>query len=1096
MRKRGQVTLFAILGIVLLLVIAFILSLQRVAVQDRLDREAQATISDFIQANALQDYVSSCLDKVTSQGVYLLGQQGGVIYESQGGLTPDKTNISRGTFFLKGIQYYPYEYLTVQNGALIPVHENISYAIRPYVNCPSFSPPVPINLSLEATGDYPVRNTFFSDYTSRYENYYFSYPPGCTLIDTKTSWSGFLGLNNLPPLCAYNGPNVHGGICNVLFGFDSPEQNNSMERQLATYIEHVLPVCVNFSIYEDILGSNITIIDAPNVSIYFQKPRGLLVQVAYPFEVHIEGKQPIIKQVNFKKKLPINLNQLFNFMYIFIKNAVRDPYFSLHTDWNNSTKNPFYTPNYNVRITQPNIPCEGSNFACMDDVLTVTDQSSLLFGKPLTFQFAVRERKPVLDYLHNPNQFAIINNHQIDYQYQVNDVVPLKITAVDPDDDAINITIKGWKQDYDDYFNRSNCTAHEQSCNLSNHWKYIQQKPLPADESTWSDSLLFQSPTYIATHNTTDEDVGLHNVTVIVEDEHGLKDFQIVRLLIFDLPKAVLELKNMYADISNHFASVEDPFVLNGSKSTASTLAQGDLTDYIFTDITEPFTYSPPHANSVLYLPIHLGTTIQNITSEWFNQSRLSPDISKEHNISLVVKQGTIAVSLPTSQIITVAQCLPHGYKGYSSPSSSFSKEDFATLPYPFFIGSNPHNASHVCCQPTHLFSNSPPNPQLEGGTYASASTSCFATTFNTTYPYHPYPLLSLAQIAENNGITHPLLKESYNNLYGNSYEQDVYGNIPFAHDATMISFDDERLNDIFTVSFEQFCSGNRGNVCGGEVQTIWQRTNCADFGQALHQFARCQGPSPISFNTEQNNLACENYTGASYERRLSTSFSGTQQDLVQAFNSYYSSDTLASIQQGFCAGPQQAQFNAGGNLVLTGGDFSCMAKCDEGTCAYTNLQDCSCNKSNVCDALTAQSFKLGNALLPAKCVDSDGSSVACLNDCTVAPIMSAPACTCRGGTPMISHTTNICCEAGVNLVMSDKACIDGVVLQQNNATSSAYGNALFCNGEIYICILDTTLADAPALPSHFHYATQTQNRKPCGDTGKTCLNMYGGQWY
>jgi hypothetical protein len=1052
MQKRGQVTIFVIVGILLLFTIIIITWLVRIAEQDRLDAQAQEAVDAFIQTTALNHYITSCLDKVASEGLHVLTTQGGVIYDYQGGLTSTQTDA--GNLFEVGYQYYPYRQIFFENGQLVSYTYNISYAIRPYVDCPSFVY-LPTNLTDEATSYYPVAKTFFSDYTGRFNSYFFANPPGCGLLSRQTTWSGFLGKNNLPSLCSYDGVNLGKGVCHSRFGFDTVAEQNAMERQLERYIQTQLPTCVNISMYELYSGSNVTIIDAPNITLLFQKPRGVLVQAEYPFLVSIQGKEPILKQALFQKTLPVAMNNFFNYVFMYIKQAVSDPFFSITADWHNITKNSFYLPYYDVRIHHSTYECNDSTISyCTDKVLTVTDTSSELLGKPLTFQFAIAQRKPVLNYLHDSSQSAVINSKQINYQYQINDTISLPVTPMDPDGDAIEVNVSGWKETFDDYLDVVACNTEPGGCTLENHWAHMRKKPLLADAIRWTESGIFLTPSYRMEYKTNDTDLGLHNVTIIVTDEYGLQDFQIVRILVFDLPKAVLNAYNLFTDINDSFASVEDPYVLDGSASSPSILAGGTLTDYQFEDLTEDVLHVIQE--STLQLPVPEGITIANITHVWFNRSRLSSSMpAEEHEITLIVKQGDIATSNPDTELITVTQCLPHGYTGYDTPSATFSRDDFESLPYPYSSSPDSYAASHVCCEPSLLFSSSAANPpQLKGGTYAPTSVACYEDTFRTTYPFFSYSLLNKAVVDTSDGLVLPATKENYETIFGtNAYRAHAYGGQTFYHTPDAINFKtNNQLNDIWQVSYRQSCSGQRGNICGGKLSNTWFRTNCPDTFSAPNQFARCHGPNFVGFNIQDTLLTCTSYTGTTFEQQVYDSIS-SESGLQERFEEVYSPEEFTAIMAGHCAGPTLANLQPTGymTVAVSVGAFSCMGTCDGGDCGFTDLTLCSCDKDTVCDAFTADDFiAVDGTVLAHRCLGSGEQAVACTRSCLPSPSTTEASCECRGGT----YFGGNCCEFGSEAVFigPDQGCFQGAVFDPDTIQSTSQGSTLFCGGQFYVC--------------------------------------------
>lgn len=75
--KRAQVTIFIIIGVLLLAAIAFIIFLStRTAIEEVRRPELARVPQEFVP---VQDYVSSCIKQVATEGIKLLGEQGGYI---------------------------------------------------------------------------------------------------------------------------------------------------------------------------------------------------------------------------------------------------------------------------------------------------------------------------------------------------------------------------------------------------------------------------------------------------------------------------------------------------------------------------------------------------------------------------------------------------------------------------------------------------------------------------------------------------------------------------------------------------------------------------------------------------------------------------------------------------------------------------------------------------------------------------------------------------------------------------------------------------------------------------------------------------------
>src|SRR5574341_43757 len=87
---KAQITIFIIIG--LLVVIAFGITLYAASkMGTRFEtRETQQRVEQ-LGIQPIQDYVTTCLSLAVTDALGLIGKQGGVIYKSQGGTTPDPT---------------------------------------------------------------------------------------------------------------------------------------------------------------------------------------------------------------------------------------------------------------------------------------------------------------------------------------------------------------------------------------------------------------------------------------------------------------------------------------------------------------------------------------------------------------------------------------------------------------------------------------------------------------------------------------------------------------------------------------------------------------------------------------------------------------------------------------------------------------------------------------------------------------------------------------------------------------------------------------------------------------------------------------------
>ncbi|MBU1111917.1 MAG: hypothetical protein ABIG93_04225 [archaeon] len=83
MNSKGQVTVFIIVGIIILLVAAIILYITSITITEEIETEGRQFVETVPQEFvAIQEYTEACLDSVAEQGIIVLGQQGGYLYPS------------------------------------------------------------------------------------------------------------------------------------------------------------------------------------------------------------------------------------------------------------------------------------------------------------------------------------------------------------------------------------------------------------------------------------------------------------------------------------------------------------------------------------------------------------------------------------------------------------------------------------------------------------------------------------------------------------------------------------------------------------------------------------------------------------------------------------------------------------------------------------------------------------------------------------------------------------------------------------------------------------------------------------------------------
>lgn len=83
--KKGQITIFIILGILLLFAFIMVYQITTALNKSKLDTEKQKVLNKLLQPAALNIYINDCLEDNLKDGLKLLGQQGGKFWSDQPG---------------------------------------------------------------------------------------------------------------------------------------------------------------------------------------------------------------------------------------------------------------------------------------------------------------------------------------------------------------------------------------------------------------------------------------------------------------------------------------------------------------------------------------------------------------------------------------------------------------------------------------------------------------------------------------------------------------------------------------------------------------------------------------------------------------------------------------------------------------------------------------------------------------------------------------------------------------------------------------------------------------------------------------------------
>jgi hypothetical protein len=335
MKKQAQLTLMILTGIVILFAVFTVIWLGSKTAVKRTAPEAEQQRLRQIAVQPVREYVQNCLDVTTSAALELFGKQGGVLYQSQGGLTEDVQHADIGR------THIVYDNL------------NVSYVIhRPTEDIGTVffaNPPL-----------YPFR-TFPYLFKDNDEH-------ARSIIATQTT--GYFGKLRFPPL--------------------HKPGKESVQEQLETYIANNLPLCTDWQTFKNTHGLDVST-GTPAVGVMIAEnlaqaaTEGLFAVLAN-WTVTIADKTTggETTLTEFSLSYPVHLAQF----YLFVQSVVIN-------DISNASYDPRNASAESTRVVvveNAHLNADGSG----DDVIIVQDAQSVLRGRPLEFRALRKNRYPAL----------------------------------------------------------------------------------------------------------------------------------------------------------------------------------------------------------------------------------------------------------------------------------------------------------------------------------------------------------------------------------------------------------------------------------------------------------------------------------------------------------------------------------------------------------------------------------------------------------------------------------------------------------------------------------------------------------------------------
>lgn len=613
-------------------------------------QSVKATDSPLSKA-ALSYFVQACVEHATKQGLDVLSLQGGRIFSYQN----------------NSILFGEHPALSFLLSSPVSRWVNVSYNIIPLV--PALLPP-----------QYPCNNAI--PFATNQYTY-------CGFLNDPKKFSHLsqvkVGLSNMLPLCKTK---KDCDFEDVIVGQKTISLAGpfSLQEQLEVYVRNETEKCVSleqlegfgqtFAATKGNLSVNVSVQDT-SISIF----------VYFPFNVSVQGKEPVLEFVTFQASIPVRLKQL----YLFARYAIEADNTNLSYKPQDDLKSKYLKPGFVVETVQ------ASN---TDYLLRFKDTNPSYFvkGVPFFFQIAVKNRPPALEYIPLSNPFLNVPFDPT-FAYDIvafeGEQIDIWPKAYDPDDPQTpQISFKGWKEDEDAVWNEK-CDKDV----LKNNPKNCVIIASAKNPKAWSTS--FKQNKLYGSYTPKKEDAGHHILTVSATDSI-FTDYQDVRILVLDkvLPKiqSYLDFTGKKIDLSSGKKveiSLEDPITLNGEYSLF--YGTSDKFDYLWNveektiGTTQQLTY--PSSPNIKSIDLSIFKNAVN--------KKILLTITDKDNVK---NTGTAEIAFETKK------CVPYA-SGKNVPSSPYNDLDIQEITTEI----NPFKADHTCCN--------------SDGTYSGSGKTCFSFT-------------------------------------------------------------------------------------------------------------------------------------------------------------------------------------------------------------------------------------------------------------------------------------------------------------------------------------------------------------------------------
>lgn len=237
-------------------------------------------------------------------------------------------------------------------------------------------------------------------YASDVPDYPWKTFPYKTSTSNAEIFEGFFGISNIPPLNSSEGP-------------------NSIQVQIESFIDSNIAGCIDSSIFEK-----------QGLEIQMQQPKtsvaigsgNIAVATSMPILISNPATKEYAELKDFSATLDIGLRDIYFFAKNIIENDIKDIKFNMSSVENNKGS-------LRIKVIK--------DVFSSDDMAIITDDKSLINGKPYEYIFARKNRAPALHYIRN-TELEFPHNFEIKQSALLKNYA---LKAEDPDEDAYQFAI-------------------------------------------------------------------------------------------------------------------------------------------------------------------------------------------------------------------------------------------------------------------------------------------------------------------------------------------------------------------------------------------------------------------------------------------------------------------------------------------------------------------------------------------------------------------------------------------------------------------------------------------------------------------------------